>query len=792
MVQIDRNFFIAQYREEVADHIQGITQGLFQLEEHPEQSVQILQEIFRIAHTLKGSSRMMGYNQISSLAHKMEDLLAELRDGHLKPSPTITDILFYCLETIDYLVEGLVKDIKRSANLEDFDDLFEAIIAGKEIKVPFSHAMSLKSTLPPPKAPAEKAPLQAAPIEEKEERQYIRIHTRELDNMLTLVGELIINQYRYEGHWALYQNLLQQLKNHQKHFEKLHDQIPAFSEQHKQTHLQELSNKLEGSASDILEKAQVLSKKFKTDGQQMRSSIEKLQEQVIDIRMIPASRIFDLLPRLVRMTTRKLEKTVQVSLEGEHTRIDSRIIEEMRDPLIHLVQNAVHHGIESPEERRHLGKDPCGHVAISAQQEGNRILIKIKDDGQGIQTQHIRKLLLKERKMSRQKVNAFNEQELFEILFQPGFSTSETIDDISGRGFGLDIVRAHVDRIQGEIEVKSEAGEGCEFILKLPLTLTIMDALLVRVADQYFAVPTMAVETSFDLTDKKIEVFDNNPFVSVDASRIPLVELRCILEAFPNPESGKENRSFHFSHGQSPETVIVLRAEDRRIGFVVDDLEEEREIVIKNLGPCLKRVRNVAGATTVRGEVVIILFVRDLVRSADALLEGRDFYTPAFQSASISAAQRDLPDSENTVPRILLIDDSPNTREVERVMLENAGYEVLSAENGQQGWDLLGTQPVDLVVSDIEMPEMDGLELTRRIKEDESLRALPIVIVSTKGEAEDRQQGLEAGASAYIIKGEFDEKSLLNIVDSCLGSVSGSRQQPAAALPHDKHQGNVS
>ena len=771
MAQINRDFFTAQYREEVNDHIQRITQYLFRLEEEPGNAGQILEEVFRIAHTLKGSSRMMGYSDLSTLAHKMEDLLVELRDGHLALSPTVTDLLFYYLDTITYLIEGIAKDIKRSANLEHFDDLFNAILAGDEIEVPHVQPKPLKGA-PPSKEEQAPAPPAVQPerLETTEERQYIRIHTSDLDSMLNLVGELIINQYRYEGQWTNYQELLLQLKEHQQQLAQLHEQILDIGEHRETPGLTDLSNHLERSAFDITQSTKALIKKSRTDVQQMRLSIDKLQEQVIDIRMIPASRVFDLFPRLVRMTARRLGKKVSLSLQGEDTKIDSRIIEEMRDPLIHLLQNAIHHGIESPERRQNVGKDPTGRLQISAQQEGNRILIKIKDDGQGIKTQQIRRLVVEEGLLSRQKAEAFNEQELFELLFHPGFSTSDTVDDIAGRGFGLNIVRAHVDRVQGEIEVNSAPGQGCEFILKLPLTLTIMNALLVRVVDQVFAIPTMAIETTFDVTPERIEIVGQNPFVLVDGTLIPLVELRQILET----NAGREEQPLTFFKEHPQKTVIVIQAEDRRIGFLVDDLVEEREIVIKSLGPCLKRVRNVAGATTVRGEVVIILFVRDMVRSADALFEGKELQLKLSRTGTPDSQSSQLR-SGNIVPRILLVDDSPNTREVERTMLEKAGYEVLTAEHGKQGLDLLTRYSVDLLITDVEMPEMDGLTLTRSLKEQEKFQTLPIIIVSTKGDAEDRRQGLNAGADAYIVKGEFDEKNLLETVDSCLRS-AGSVQ----------------
>jgi two-component system chemotaxis sensor kinase CheA len=766
MATINRDFFITQFREEVNDHIHRITQRLFQLEEQPGDHEQLVEEILRIAHTLKGSSRMMGYTNVSTLAHKMEDLLVEIRDGHLELHSTVTDLLFYSLDTINYLVEGIAKNVKRTADIEQFTVLFNDVIAGKHVEVPHLQSQLIKPTqqeqtpisLAKPTAMAEQ-------FEEAEEQQYIRIHTGDLDVILNLVGEVIINQHRYEGQRIAYREIIRDLSEHRQKISELQTMLYNQNGGSSGTRLSQFSDGLERSASGMLRKAKTLMKKARTDGQQMHLTMDKLQEKVIDIRMVPASRIFRLFPRLVRMTARRLGKMVELDLSGEKTRIDSRIIEEIRDPLIHLVQNAIHHGIESPEERQSYGKNPTGTITISAHQEGNRIVIKVQDDGQGIHIEQIKNLALKEGLLSHRDMRTVSDQDVLESLFQPGFSTADTVDDIAGRGFGLNIVRAHVDRVQGEIEVRSQANEGTEFVIKLPLTLTIMNALLVRVIDEIFAIPTVAVETTFDISPDDIEHLGKMPVVVFDSALLPVVELQRILQIQPyNGNNGF--RSQNFSKDGSRQTVIVIQAEDRRIGFLVDDLIEERKIVIKPLGPCLKRIKNVAGATTVRGDVVIILFVRDLVRSADTILEGSPVRAHFFQKDQ--ALQSDTKSSGSIVPRILLVDDSLNTREVERIILEDAGYEVVTAENGVQAFEMLKKASCDLVVTDIEMPEMDGLQLTKTIKQDELLHDIPVIIVSTKGTREDKKKGLEVGAQAYIVKGEFDEQTLLQTVDSCL------------------------
>ncbi len=768
MAKINRDFFITQFREEVNDHVHRIAQRLFQLEEQPADQLQIVEEIFRIAHTLKGSSRMMGYTDISTLAHRMEDLLVEVRDEHLELNATVIDLLFYSLDTINYLIEGISKNVKRTANLEEISALFTDVIAGKQIEVPHLQSRLIQPARQEESPqevglPLERLPARPEP-EAAESRQYVRIHTADLDSILNLVGEVLINQYRYEGQRTAYQENITDLRAHRQKISELQKRL-THGNRARQPRLAQLADDLEHSATDMLRKTKAMMKKARTDGQQMRVTMNKLQEQVIGIRMVAASRIFHAFPRLVRMTARKLGKEVELHISGEDTKIDSRIIEEMRDPLIHLVQNAIRHGIEDPESRKSYRKNPTGSVTISAAQEGNRIVIRVKDDGRGIRIEQIKEYALKEGFLSHRDLKAVSDQDVHELLFHPGFSTIEAVDDIAGRGFGLNIVRTHVDRVQGEIEVRAEPGEGTEFAVKLPLTLTIINALLMRVRDQLFAIPTGAVEKTFDIHADDIKHFGKLPVVAVDEDLIPVVQLEHILR--PHPESGdNDSQAQNFFENTSRKTVIMIHAEDRRIGFVVDDLIEEREIVIKHLGPCLKRVRNVAGATTVQGEIAIILYVRDLVRSTDAYLESQPIQAELSQGSR--AAGKRPEKFGNIVPKILLVDDSYNTCEVERTILEDAGYEVDIAENGVRGLEKLQQNSFDLVITDIEMPEMDGFQLLQHIRDDPTLREIPVIIMSTREMPEDKDKGLALGAQAYIVKGAFDEHPFLETIDFCL------------------------
>jgi two-component system chemotaxis sensor kinase CheA len=770
---LNRDFFITHFKDEANDHIQGITQRLFQLEEQSGDQKQLLEEVLRIAHTLKGSARMMGYHDISTLAHKMEDLFVEIRDGHLELFPKAVDLVLYCLDTINYLVEGMYKNVKRTANIEELVTLFNDLIAGKDITVPQlpSQPVSRPSgevvaTVPP------KPEVSLEQISEAKERQFVRVHTEDLDAVLNLVGEVLMNQYRYDGQFIAFQDMMQVLRDHRYQVAALQATIEHGDGQASSPQIANMSANIARSAAQAIRKTRELIKKARTDGQQMHLAINKLQEHVIGVRMVPSARIFHLFPRLLRVTARRLGKVAELVLLGEETKVDSRIIEDMRDPLIHLIQNAIRHGIETPEERQRKGKKPTGTITVSAYQEGNRIVIRVQDDGKGIDVERIRTVAVERGIFSQKDMRAVSDQDLYELLFKPGFSTSETVDDIAGRGFGLDIVRARVDGVQGEIEVRSRPGQGAEFVIKLPLTLTIINALLVRVADEIFALPTTAIEKTLDIQADELEHLGAMSVIALDGTLLPVVALRKILDFPTQHPADSQDSMYPVATGPdaSRQTVIVIQSEDRRIGFLVDDLVEEREIVVKPLGSCLKRVKNIAGATTVREDVIMILFVRDLVHAADLFLAGA---APPTFGSQVEGGKRNLRSAVRPGgAKILILDDSLNTREVERTILEEAGYDVATAGNGLEGLEHVRRTPVDLVIADVEMPAMDGFEFISRLKQDERLQQIPVIIVSTRGSEADRQQGLNLGAQAYIVKGEFDEQILLHTIDACLNLIN--------------------
>ena len=770
MATIDRTVFIAQFTEETHDHLQRITRHLFQLEETPGDQRHIIEEVFRTAHTLKGSARMMGYTGLSTLAHKIEDLFIELRDKHLHMQPHVTDLLLYTLDVMTSRLENLENPSAETIDIAPIVDLFDTLLDGHTIDVP--HVPTTRS--------ASHAPVEAAPVPESEpesiesvpenaeERQHIRIRTKDLDAMLNLVGEVLMNQHRYDGQLTTFRAFTRELVRHRQQIADLQEYILRYVDVSAPPKLLHLSKQLEQNASQLLRQTKALAKTIRADRQQMHTVVDNLQAHVIDVRMVPASRMFLMLPRLARMTARSLGKQVDLHMLGEDTRIDTRLIEELRDPLMHLIQNAIRHGIESPHMRERHGKSPRGTITVSASQEGNRIVLRVKDDGNGISLNRIKDVAVRKGIVSPNDARSISEPDLYGFLFQSGFSTADNLDDIAGRGFGLDIVRDHVDRVQGEIEVQSQVGVGTEFSLKLPLTLTIMNTLMIRVADQIFAIPTLAVERTFDYHPEHIKILDHIPTVAVDDARLPIIDLQRILRfSDRHPIHCSPPASAESPPDQPQQTVIVVCSEEHRIAFIVDDLVEEREIVIKHLGPCLKRVRHIAGVTALREAIIIILFVRDLIHSADAIL-GETHAHSILLEAHAQADTVPVTDDDAHYGRVLVIDDSLNTREVERAMLERAGYRVETSTNGIEGLHKLRTMRFDAVVTDIEMPYMSGLQVTRTIRQDHDLCHIPVVVVSARHSEESRRESLDAGAAAHIVKGEFDESTLIRTIRACI------------------------
>jgi two-component system chemotaxis sensor kinase CheA len=498
---------------------------------------------------------------------------------------------------------------------------------------------------------------------------------------------------------------------------------------------------------DMQTLANDLARQYVRDTTQMGLVIDELEQEIKRVRMLPLFTITGPFARMVRDLAKEAGKEVVLQIVGGETELDKRVLEQIKDPLIHLLRNAVDHGIELPGRRQELGKPRVGTITLSAEQMGNNIIVSVSDDGAGLDLDSIRHALARR---GVPDVQSMDETDLVEAMYQSGISTSPIITDISGRGVGLDVVRRNVEALHGQIDQEWKAGEGTTFRLSLPLTLTSSRGLLVRVSNQLFAIQFNAIVRIDDIALDEITPLEGHDTVLFNGRPLTLVRLSDVLGLPPSgtPQSGRI-------------PYIILAAAERRMAFAVDELVDEQEVVIKGLGRQLSRVGGVLGATVMgSGDVILILNVADLIKLAMRAKRRSlfDVVTETTQAAETRARRR-----------ILVVDDSITTRTLEKNILEAEGYTVLLATDGEEALSAMAASGIpDLIVSDIIMPRMDGFELTKIIKEDEKTTQVPIILVTSLDSPQDKARGIEAGADAYIVKSSFDQNNLLETIEQLI------------------------
>jgi len=492
-------------------------------------------------------------------------------------------------------------------------------------------------------------------------------------------------------------------------------------------------------------KVKTLVKSAEHDHWSFGVNVDSLLEDMKKTLMLPFSSLLESFPRMVRDLSRAQGKKVELLLQGSEVEIDKRILDGMKDPLIHLLRNCVDHGIEKPEEREQYQKPHHGTVTVAiAQVNGNLIEILISDDGAGINLAKVKEEVVKRRLLSGKEVDKLSEKETLLLIFQSEVSTSPIITDISGRGLGLAIVREKVEKLGGQISVETEPQMGSSFRIVLPVTVATFRGILVRSADQVFAIPTSNVERVTRIKQDEIKTVENKETISLNGRAVAYVQLHRVLE-LPRQEKKGE--------GSGLIQVLVLFGAGKRIAFSVDKILYEQEVLVKSLGKQLPRVRNISGATVLgSGRVVPILNVSDLLKSA------------LKESAALAGTTVAMGEGEEKGKAVLVVEDSITSRMLLKNILESAGFYVKTAVDGVDALNALRTEKFDLVVSDVEMPRMNGFDLTVRIRADQKLSQLPVVLVTSLGSREDRERGIDAGANAYIVKSSFEHSNLLEIV----------------------------
>ncbi|MFU8891580.1 MAG: response regulator [Anaerosomatales bacterium] len=755
MAQFDRSAFIGRFQEEAADLLQRLNEGVILLEERPSDGA-LIDKMLRDAHTLKGSSRMVGLVEISDIAHRLEDVMVALRDGTIEHSLAISDHFFDALDTVVHLTEIAGTDAAPAADLNALQERLTTLVqacpdgppGGPADVVPSEEEVPVPGTGPGGNGAHRESGSVSACAEPLGGRakHTIRVNTGHVDSLLNLISEVVISQVKYDQRakdlrvggsgaggvwqaWTVLRNLLERSPTGDERADAARraDAIATFERR--------LAAEQRASATVVAELAEDLARGGLV--------VDELQERGMAIRMLPVDTVFATFPRAVRDLARSFTKDVQLVVEGGETELDKKVLEAINDPLIHLLRNAVDHGIEPAEVRAELGKPATATITVSARSEGDHIVIEVSDDGAGVDVEKVRSTAVRKGYVTQAEADSLSEREVLFLIFEKGFSTSPIITEVSGRGVGMDVVREYiVDMLKGDMNVFSTRGEGTTFRLTIPLTLAIIRALMIRVGDRVYALPTTAVEETLLAEPAEIFELEGRQALRRGKRTYPLVRLDDAL-GVTGDRSVPERLA-----------VVTIGFAGHRYGFIVDQFIGEQQIVIKSLGNHLRRVENVAGVTILgAGEIVPILNVPDLMANA----RSGGFKRPETKP---SEAASDRPRT------VLICEDSFTTRELERSIFEAAGYTVEVAMDGAEGLGLLRKGlAADAVVTDVQMPRMSGFELTRAIKSDSRLGDLPVVIVTSLEREEEKAAGIEAGADAYITKSFFNQDTLLDTVE---------------------------
>ncbi len=693
--------YLEIFAREAEEHLQVLRQGSLALEQNGFSAEQV-HELLRSAHTLKGSARMLDLDDLGRVSHALEELLKELEDGKRVLNPGLIDLLLIAADALEALTAQAHSGGGIAVNI---DAILEGLSTGILPEVQSMAAVSTGENL---------------------ERESVRASVARLDQIVNLLGELLISRRVFEERNRQLGVLMGRLDGFLGRLRKV--------ENHRL--LQEILGDFRRLTMDMGGDCQALS-----------ILAEQLHGDAMELRMLPLSTITDDLGRMVRNLAREQGKEVLLVVTGEGVELDRMMLDAARPMLLHMLRNAVDHGLEPPEERQRQGKQPTGRIELNATAEGGFVRLRLAEDGRGIDLVRVRQVAVDRGLLSPGEAAVLSDEEAVYLIMRPGFSTRERVTDISGRGVGMDVVKTQVDRVKGNLVIHSRPGHGTEMFLKLPLTMAVISGLVINCEGEIYAVPLHYVTEIIRLGEREILIEGGQEVIRVRGRTLPLLALRDLIGSPGRPPIAGERA-----------TALVLGYREQQLACLVSRAQNVQELVVKGLGSQLKSVRFCSGVTILGdGAPALILSVPDLFSAG---LEGGGSHLREEFAARRAATYKG---------RVLVVDDSITTRTMEKNILETHGYQVAVAVSGPDALTRLAEQSFDLIVSDVEMPGMNGFELTARIREAEETRDLPVIIVTSLASDADRRKGIEVGAQAYIVKGAFDQGALLDTVESLIG-----------------------
>lgn len=718
---------LAIFKVEAEEHLGIISTGLVEMEKSdPGKQSEIVERIYRESHSLKGAARSVNLANIVSICQAVEAIFSALKHKEIKPTAAIMDLLHRAVNSLGKQISGEEPSAAdKATTVELLHKLDEALTQHKEPEASAREEQG-KSAHVEPEHPAKGFAHHAASSET------VRISTVKLDAILLQAEEMLSVKLATAQRATELRELKKEFAQWKKEAAKNRGKGHA--------------SPSEPFAASWEHKLTALLKTAEYDQRSVGMMVDNLLYDMKKALMLPMAVLLAVFPKLVRDQSRDAGKEVELTITGAEIETDRRIMEEMKDPLIHLIRNSIDHGIEMPDERGRKKKPACGHIKISASSKDNKMEIEVSDDGAGIDVVKVKSIAVKNGVLSQEEADRLSNAEAALLIFRSGVSTSPIITDLSGRGLGLAIVREKVEKLNGTITIDTQPDVGTTFRLVIPITLATFRGVFVKIGEHLFVIPSANVVRVARVKKEEVRTVENRETLSFDGHILPLARLGDVLKL--NASTGT---------GQEPAAklqVVILGSVEKRMAFLVDEILHEQEVLVKPLGRQLARVRNISSATVLgNGKVVPILNVPDLMKS------------------TLKVANTTTKTVEETAEKrlsILVAEDSITARTLLKNILDSAGYDVKTAVDGVDAFTALHNGKFDLVVSDVDMPRMSGFDLTAKIRADKKLAELPVILVTALESREDRERGVGAGANAYIVKSSFDQSNLLEVIKECI------------------------
>jgi two-component system chemotaxis sensor kinase CheA len=732
-----RQRVLVAFQGEQREHLAGIRATLAKAVNGVLNEVE-LNEILRLAHTLKGGARISGLQPIETLSHRLESIFVRVKGGTLRLDPAVVEVVNLTLNAIEDWMAALAANQTPAEPSPAFEALTKLL-------GPDGSATTAQVSQ------TETAPSVAAPATPAAQFDTVRLNAEHLDRLLRSSGQLVTESLRQDQVSRALSELSRDIDEIDREWESVREvsaahlhRLSATPEFTRVLHYLEF---VERQARIISRQARQVRALQQRSSRSIRVLGHELQENVRKARMMPAESVFGVFRKMVRDVARDENKKIEFRVTGLEVQADRMVLQALKDPVMHMLRNAISHGIEADGQRKLAGKAEVGCVSLHIEAVGNRLTILVEDDGRGLDLSRVAEVAVRKGLLTSTDASARSSEELSALIFQPGFSTAKTITDLSGRGMGLSVVYEAVSRLQGEVRPVQKIGPGTRMVISVPLSISTHRLLLVASQGQTFAVPSSGIQRLIRIKLTDVETVEGKPLIVWENQPVPLVSLAQILGIGGASEFAVEGTQL---------SVMILKSGTRRLAVAVDALLAEREAIIKNLDDPVAGISVLGGGIVLEdGSVALVLNTGELIET----------FKPIYAAPTAKTGETN---TEGKVATVLVVDDSFTARTLEKSILEVHGFNVVVAIDGIEGLSKLRSEEIDLVISDVQMPRMDGLTFLQEMKKDERFARLPVILVTSMNRAEDQERGLALGADAYLVKQRFDHQSLLETIRQLL------------------------